>query len=232
MSFFLICLSITDTMSLYMILLPQLLAFYDGFYDANYIPNDSYFLCKLKAFLGYFLPHLDSWIIVNLTLERLAAVMFPFRCREWFTKSRAAVYLLITILFLFAIDGHFFWTFTLQPRGCWSLPQYHDFIDSIWSWIDMCLFSIIPTVIIIICNVCICVKMFTSHSMHNAPSQAHKQSLMRLKRTIVVLLVVSTVLIVTSLPGCVWYIILSIVYGKFNEPWMMLTASSLFYYNT
>ena len=222
MSFYLMCLAATDTMILYMVVLPKWLMEYGVFLDSY-----SSFTCKLAMFLSFFLPHLDSWLIVNLTLERLVAVMFPFKCRDWFTKSRAAVYLLITVFVLFCINEHFFWTFTLQPAGtvCYLFPHYKYFYLFIWTWISMCVFSIIPSLIMIILNTCICVRLFASHSMHSTSNQAHEQSLMRLKRTVGVLLVVCIVFIVSSLPGSIWQII---IYHKYDsDQWAKVITQSL-----
>ena len=79
MSLYLSCLAVIDTLTLLLVLLPDWLNHIGLDIRHIMILNDA--ACKVAMFQGHFLRHLGSWIIVHLTFERLASVIFLFHCK-------------------------------------------------------------------------------------------------------------------------------------------------------
>ena len=170
--FYLILLAIVDTCVLYVGLLPHLI----NSITTEKIEHMSEAACKMRRFMTYFTSHLDSWIMVCLTIERAAAVLFPYKYKDWFTKMRAAVSLAFIAMVLFSVDLHFFWTHQLNEyriasrnkmvtkKYCWvAIKQHMWFMTVVWPWLDMALFSLIPFVFLIVGNSAICVKLMQVH---------------------------------------------------------------------
>ena len=132
-------------------------------------------VCKLHTFLVYGLQQFVSWIIVWVTLERLAAVFCPFKARDIFTKPFAALTLVFTALIIICFNIQFFFTQELfQARnkktgaGQWTCNTlYHkhrEYLTSRWPWIDLSIFSLVPFIIILVCNISIvCRLLLSSH---------------------------------------------------------------------
>ena len=215
MCFYLICLTIMDTSILYIVVLPQ----YLSTFNLTTFSLLSDFSCKVSKFLVHYLSHVDSWIIVCVTSERFAAVFFPLRFKDWFTKCHAAVLLGFIVLLLAIVDVHFFWTFQLSYvlktqknnvtmvylKCIPTLKEHVHFMRRIWVWIDMSLFSLMPFTIIIIANTAICIKLLKSHITRQQTTITQSQTTLRLTRTVIILIVISAVFITTTLPITVWH---------------------------
>ena len=57
-------------------------------YTGTDIREQSATVCKLHIFTTYLCPHLSSWTLVFVTLERCLAVIFPLRVAAWVTMQR------------------------------------------------------------------------------------------------------------------------------------------------
>ena len=245
MSFHLIALAIADTLVLYCALLPKFLYAY----LSTSLELHSKFLCKMKYFLGIYVTHVASWIVVCLTSERFVAVIFPHYYRMLFTKARAAIALAFIILILLTFDQHYFWTYHLQEytleyidpltnttkthtiRVCWVIiKEHYDFTTNIWPWMDMALFSLLPLTFIIIGNVSICIKLGLAYcnrrNLGSSTNQSQHQT--HLISTTIVLGSVSLIFVVSTLPVTIWQLHVSqTTYNKDARAKMQITGTTV-----
>ncbi|KAK2158227.1 hypothetical protein LSH36_174g03050 [Paralvinella palmiformis] len=116
--------------------------------------------CKIHIFLVYFLVHFEAWILVCVTVERLAAIFVPHRAREIFTKKFASTQIALTGLVLMMLNLHFFWTHTMVDGICFTGNDGHeDFMNNVWTWIDLMVSSCVPFVLMLSCNVGIITRL-------------------------------------------------------------------------
>ena len=118
------------------------------------IRNYHTFGCKFYEFLIYALFMFEAWVLVNLTLERLVAVYIPHKSKILFTKSKAVIGLVITMIPIIAFNCHFFWTIKVHHHNpgtpfyfktCRvSHPKYSYFNNVTFQRITLALSCAIP----------------------------------------------------------------------------------------
>ena len=213
MCFYLIALAIADMLVLYCSLLPKSL---ERYLSTRFLRHSD-FLCKTWNFLIIYVSHIAPWIIVCLTSERFVAVIFPHYCQVLFTQARAAVALAFAILILLIFDLHYFWTHHLSTmigeagttKVCGMyIMQHYNFMVNIWPWVDMALFSLVPIALIIVGNISICIKLGLAHynrrNLGASTNQSRNQS--KLISTTIILVSISLLFIVSTLPVTIWQI--------------------------
>ena len=211
MSIYLICLAIMDNVVLFLhtfdVLLVELNVLIIHKYNAA---------CKTLAFLQYVTVHIEVWIIVIVTLERTAAILFPMKCKIWFTKLRSCMYLLGNVIILMCVNAHFFWTIGIVPEitnlrnnvtlisfSClYSEPKYKHYLQVIWPVIDIIISSILPSIILLIGNSIICHQLYKSYVLRHQAANTQDQS--HLTHTYVIMVAIVIVCIVTTLPRTMW----------------------------
>ena len=113
--------------------------------------------CKLYYFIIYASMQYSSWILVSVTIERVFKTYFPFRYRRLFTTKRAIVGLLTLLFVLCLVNGHFFFTNGINEYTngtCDSLtPEFSYFDEYVFVYIDLSILSIVPFIIMVICNI-------------------------------------------------------------------------------
>ncbi|CAH1782718.1 unnamed protein product [Owenia fusiformis] len=180
---YLTTLGITDLVFLWTALLRNTLQYNFGIS----LRNLSEGVCQFDMFVTYFSKHYSAWILVAVSIERLIAVWHPFRAKQLCTK-KTAIFSLVTMgVVLVGVDLHFIWTLSLDNIGnCTNRPQFQTFVVQIWIWIDGCIGSFIPFIIMIICNICIIAKVMHARServeMTNNSVINYRQSSMNSRR--------------------------------------------------
>ena len=66
-------------------------------------------LCKFGIFFSYLCLHLDAWIIIGLSLERVIAIFKPLEAKQMITKFKIKLFLVIIFVFfiLFNLESSF-----------------------------------------------------------------------------------------------------------------------------
>ncbi len=129
----------------------------------------STFWCKLMLSFGYLCIHLDSWVLVGLSVERLIGIFYPLRCNLIITKRRIKIFLVIIFIFLTAFHAESSVRYGLveirkgesfiqncQPVYFYGLPRKYFYIK---DQILLFLLSVIPSLVISICNMAILIKL-------------------------------------------------------------------------
>ena len=243
-SLYLSVLAVADTAVLYTGLLTSCIKHMNG-YDVRL---SSRFACKFHMFSVNAIDHFDSWVLVNVTLERVCAVLLPHKVKGIFTKKFATVCLIIQALVIIFIDCHFLYAYDLgylKHRNAWSclilLRSPISYWSKIWPWIDLCLTSMVPFIIIVSSNVAIVCRLLWSRytrrqSLHVSPN-------VEMTSMTAILITVSTVFLVTTAPlstATVYYRIIKLldrpqeanVYQKAIKKLVFAILSMIYYMNT
>ena len=161
-------------------------------------------ICKVHVFLTYFSIHFSSGILVLVTFERTLCVISPHKVKLIFKRRNSLIWVAVLGIALFLIHGHTFYGTNIlnigedgeillvcEPDGS---PDYLDFIDDVWIWIDLCLSFLIPCVFIFTGNILILVQLARRARQHKAlgVAQQKKPSLTLLLHLLSIVFLVST----------------------------------------
>jgi len=131
----------------------------------------SEFGCRFHWFIVYGVTQYSSWMLICVTLERLTSTLLPHRRRVLCTTKSALISVLVILLFLVLLNGHYLFGYgdriddgTGRIEKCQPLTDtYNNFILYTWAWIDLCVFFIIPMTILLVGNSLIVNNVITSH---------------------------------------------------------------------
>lgn len=125
-------------------------------------------LCRLAFYIQHFFTYVSAWLIVAVTLERFMVVRFPFRsirlCRLNVTYSIT----LLIVLFFSVYTAHCFFTMKIFPIDIQTDRGFHPnytvcdlFIyPRLLAFVDLLFYSVLPSILILICNILIIITMF------------------------------------------------------------------------
>ncbi|XP_074650495.1 C-C chemokine receptor 1-like protein 1 [Tubulanus polymorphus] len=205
------CLAIFDTLGLY-IGLSRYWVFY--LTDGIDIWTFSEAVCKFGHFFVYYLLQCSSWILVAVTIERFIVTCAPIHAKTMTTTRNAVIALVTMFIALFILNSHYFHTVELiitrkNETLCWSEDLHNRlFLDRTWALIDLTVYSLVPLVIIFVCNVSIIVKVRVSHrrtSCGNARVVPNRQK--RISSMTAMLVTVNFVFMITTLPISIYVIV-------------------------
>ncbi len=154
---YLTVLAAVDTLVLYVGLLRWWIQYVFG---AD-VRNISTAACRIHVFAWHFVVHVEAWIIVCVGIERVIAVFFPHKAKQIFTRAFAARQMAVIGVILAIINSPFYWTVKLVCEVCTSSedPRYGYFDKEISPWIDFCLVTLIPFLIMLVANSAIAAKL-------------------------------------------------------------------------
>ena len=187
--------------------------------------------CKLIVYVGYVTGVLSAWILVAMTAQRAVCVLWPHRasilCSARNSKATAAsLTLFIAVLHCHVLYGFDFVIFddststtnntaanfnenthstTNTAAVCTLAKEYTAFYYSIWSWVDLMIFSILPWLCLVVSNNVLLWTLSASvrHAQHSLGS-AHTEGFSGRKKQAssmtVTFIAVSTAFIVLNLP--------------------------------
>lgn len=169
--------------------------------------------CALNYFGGTVFQQYSNWILVALAVERFIASWFPFKVKTLCTRQKAIKTLVGILVFLSLINSHFAFTYEEIFTGyskfaCTLRSEYEHFVTYIWYWIDGTLYGIFPIALITVFNVLIIYKVRKSRQVRRqlANIATSKGDAMAHQLT-TMLLSVSIVFIILTLPNCLFFIL-------------------------
>ena len=115
--------------------------------------------CKTIYWLIYALGLTSSWILVAMTMQRAASILWPHRVNRDWTARKARTVVLVIVVSSMALNSHILYGLRLQPvprgpRLCLFVSEeYREFFDGVWPSVDTALSSFVPFVLIIASNV-------------------------------------------------------------------------------
>ncbi|KAH3781690.1 hypothetical protein DPMN_159592 [Dreissena polymorpha] len=206
---FLLFLSVTDTVVL-LTVLPRYWIYYTFKFDLKLVSNA---ICKLYFFIVYLSFQYSSWILVGISIERAVKTNFPLRYKNVYTRKRVLIGLFLTLLCLCCVNVHFFFTNGINYYNegkCESLsPEYLHFDEFVFVYIDLCVSSIIPFLIMFVCNILL-IRILRI-KQRERPNLMHGIFVKRANRSSVkmtkMLVVGTAYFIIATAPLCIYYIV-------------------------
>ncbi len=129
-------------------------------------------VCKVNGFLLYYFTHLDSFFITILTLERLLAVVKPYKVNQIVTAFKIKILIITSVVIFLTWDAELFFRkdldYVRNPRTKETISLCRDMnyyglptkIFEIKDLISILLRSFIPMGIIVPANLVIIIKLF------------------------------------------------------------------------
>ena len=189
--------------------------------------------CGFHTWIVYTSFAYSSWILVALTTERLVAVKFPVYARNGFSRKSAMIVLSVLLVIISGTNIHliFAWknseyilisnttntSISLIKCELTSDSSSHV-MDNIWPWVDLCLTSLVPTILIVVGNLIIGISLYVrkrfwknSRSKDSTYFTGHQRSITKL------LALLSVVFLVCTLPASV-YLVMVMHYYPIESP--------------
>ena len=113
--------------------------------------------CKLVMFLSYVSGVLSAWTLVAMTAQRAVCVLWPHRANVLCSVGKSKVIVMCMSIFIVGIHAHILYGMVVRisktgGKFCNMLPEYRTFFDSVWSWADLLIFSVLPWLCLVIGN--------------------------------------------------------------------------------
>lgn len=238
MSVFLSALAVSDFMALITGLLRQWIK-YTFHFDIRTDLEESG--CKFHWFIVYVSTQFSSWMLICVTVERALSTLMPHKRHLRYNVKGASIAVVVTLGVLMCLDAHYLFGYanvetsnenvTVIEKCVPTTSAYYTFAIYTWTWIDLCVFYLIPMCVLIIGNSLIIFKVLQSNRRSRAvvapatgrPNSDHKMSSLTTS-----LLLVSVLFIVCITPVVVYPI---------GEPYWSEGASDeklalMFFWNT
>jgi len=135
----------------------------------NYQPQlNSNILCRLAFYIQHLFTYISAWFIVSVTFERFMVVRFPFQSIRICRMHVAYTITIIIFLFFSVYTAHCFFTMGLSEMNLQTEEGYHPNhivcdltkYQHLLAFIDLCFYSVLPSILILIFNILIIITMF------------------------------------------------------------------------
>ena len=222
MSVYFTALAVSDLLFIYTVVMRM---FISTIFSYDYF-TISTAVCKIGVFLLYVTGVTSPWILVTMTMQRAASVLWPHRVNLLCTRRKSIFTVMGIVLFIACIHSHFlygsdlvqYWngTFTFCLP---STAKYKQFINNVWSWVDLLFFSSLPFLFLIISNGLLVKKLAASVREANLTLSAGQcgQAKSREKKVSSVtltLVIVSITFIILCLPFSLYILLTDFVLDK------------------
>ena len=210
---YVLALAILDTLSLYSVNAEKVSSVIFNFAILNY----SAAICKLIKYLEELPPHISSWIIVCLTLERCLSASLPHKV-ALFSRPKIGYIMVASVsVTLMLLNLHLLVGFVLLPVDVLepleesSTPVCHieneiysDFYTYYWNWITLTLYCLLPFIIIISANTITVLQVNRSARLvartENIGRKARQLLLGKARRLLIITLLVSMTFLLLAMP--------------------------------
>ena len=161
----------------------------------NYMRDSQGWACKIFIWLHLSLPWVSSWLVVCISVERAIVVYIPHKAKTLCTTTKA--YIVTSLMYLLFLLGniHVFFKFDIRDGYCNLVDKIYDVA---LGGVSIALYSIVPALVIVICNlviVCTLIKMSRVQK-----TMSHDKSASLKNKNLTVMLVMNCIffLILTS----------------------------------
>lgn len=168
----------------------------------------SQFSCKVSLFLIYISMQLSSWILVMVSVIRMIKTVLPLRFPKKkirVTRKNTLTVFCIVVIVLCIINVHFFITNgVITEKGeayCTSLtPDFSNFDEYVFVYIDFLILSVFPAIIIIVCNIFIYHVLKNMKRRRASTSSTDKVTSVSVSRVTRMLFVTSSYFVISTAP--------------------------------
>ena len=144
------------------------------------------------------------------------------RAKELMTRRTAVAVVITLALLLFLLSSHVFMTYRLEtlpnstsPVCIVSKPQYRYFAINIHSWMDLTLYTMLPSLIIVICNSIIVYSLAKSRMKSVGSTKGGTELQKSFHKIVPMLLLVSTVFVLCTTPVSLYLICKYLSFNSF-----------------
>ena len=116
--------------------------------------------CRVRNFFFYISMDMSSWMVVAISVDRYLKVKFPIKARMYATRRLAIIVSSVAGLVLLLKNVHLATPYIgdfsndtadyCDPNP--EHPAYVHFFKTIWPWIDLTTYALLPFVIVVVCN--------------------------------------------------------------------------------
>ena len=121
--------------------------------DENIFASDKG--CAAWIYVNHSSSYVSSWVLVAMTYERLTVILIPHRAKVICTRRRAMMYVTAVTFGSLAAASVVWFTFgakTSVVKPCYIQSMYGTAAELAVATVDICLYSIIPSVLLMVGN--------------------------------------------------------------------------------
>ncbi|XP_071101918.1 probable G-protein coupled receptor 139 [Haliotis cracherodii] len=169
--------------------------------------------CKILGYFGNFLITFANWLLVAMSVERFAAVWFPFKVGQSWTFKKSLIAVVLVALPLSVLFLHLFWMIKFVTEGpgmvyCDVEETYKHFMMHIWYWINVIVYAVIPCTLLLVFNCLIVGGIIKSGKAQkylnsNYGNQKSNSCADRHRQVTIMLVTAAITLVILTTPRCV-----------------------------
>ena len=222
MNVYLTALALSDTAMLYSVALPiwarKVLAY--DVYASHVI------LCKLGIWLMTTTANISTWLLVALTAQRAASVVWPHRVSVICTRHKSVVIIVVITTMCSLLQMHTVYGFGLvkfengtTDRCTFACTTYQEFWVTAWVRVNMLLYSLLPCLFLTVSNAVLGWKLAVAvkHSREKLSTVREDNTDNRRKKAssvTVTIITVSVAFVVITIPFMIYS---NLFYGYVSE---------------
>lgn len=151
-------------------------------------------VCKMNQWLTTVGSDVSSWILVMMTVQRAAAVVWPHRVNVMCTRRKNQIIVIAVVGITMLLQAHLLYGGAVDEmkinnntvlRECLYFRdlEYAHFYENIWSWVYMCISSLLPFAILLAANIILLFHVVKSTRNARRTVTSEQQLTSREKRT-------------------------------------------------
>lgn len=136
----------------------------------NYITNLADWTCKLWQFLMHVIIYSGVWLIVAMLIDQFILIWLPLKAMSMCTVFMAKFATIMIIVGLIVISIHAIWTYALFPSGCYIHHEANDILTTVWPWVSLAFYCILPLFLILLLVIILFVGVFNKNEWKKSSS--------------------------------------------------------------
>lgn len=136
----------------------------------KYVTMVSDWTCKLWQFVMGVTIYSGIWFMFAMVVDQYIVIWLPHKAQSMCTIFMAKFATVIIIIGLIVVSIHAIWTYELFPNGCFVSTAPNDILTSVWPWVSLSCYCIIPLILIIIFIVVVIYGSFKKNTWKKSSS--------------------------------------------------------------
>ena len=223
-SVYLRVLAVVDSLALMVSLLWEMISHYFEF-DVRDLTDLS---CKLQSWFTYNTTGLSCWLLSVIAIDRLLSIKCPLWTKTHCTRTSAVIVAVVLTATVLLLNSHMLWilnkdeirfnsnvsntSITLEVTCQATSRQFVVFWERIWPICVLVLYSILPIICLITCNIFLLCKLAKRNKKFQSLHRGKAQSTGDLRSITIMLIAVCLFFIIVTIPVCVYVITLPSLY--------------------
>ena len=176
--------------------------------------------CKLTFAYAFTCSMTSAWFLVVVTCQRVTSVLWPHRVLVTWTLRRGKVVVGGVVMVSCLVNAPFLFTYDLSPVSNssqkYSCKAVSDegvkyFFENVFTWLDLCLSSVFPFLVLLVGNSLLIRSIFNSTKFTNDMTRGTagdkpRSRASRVSSMTLTLILTSSAFLLLSLPVCVYHV--------------------------